>query len=180
LGRMVKGTYRTMFSRNTLGQLGLKIIPLMIPFYARRVQIDGLSKVDEENVRKFMATLRHRLQIALLILFLKSLKDDEDDENNKRLLNFGLNIARRVETDISFFGNAGALSRILQEPMAVLGLAKDVDKITEAAWLTLLGDDEIPTGIYAGDNRLMHHTMRLPVLNAVRRQVGIMEQEYNT
>jgi hypothetical protein len=45
--------------------------------------------------------------------------------------------------------------------LAVLGLFTDLQKFAEATGDSLAGDDTIPTGVYAGKYRMLHHGGKL-------------------
>ena len=185
LDRMVKGTYRTMFS-NEFKRNFKAMMPMLLPSWARTKGMDTMnaeiSEVDQENIRKFGASLRQYLQVMVLISVLRALKDDEDDEESIRMLNFGLNITDRVENDLALFGRPGAFLDMTQgDFMAVVGFMSDVEKFGEATIKTAQGDGMIETGVYAGETRMWHHFQKLiPHLGAAQRMANNLDRELNT
>ena len=185
LDRMVKGTYRTMFSAEFMRNFKA-MMPMLLPSWARTKGMDTMnaeiSEVDQENIRKFGASLRQYLQVMILISVLRALKDDEDDEESVRMLNFGLNIADRVENDLALFGRPGAFLDMTQgDFMAVVGFMSDVEKFGEATIKTAQGDGMIETGVYAGETRMWHHFQKLvPHLGAVQRISNNLDRELST
>ena len=185
LDRQVKGTYITMFS-NEWRRNFKSMMPLLLPAWVRTKNMDTLSEeisaVDQENIRKFAASLRQYMQVAIMIALLRALKDDEDDEDSLRLLNFGLNVADRVENDLSLFGSPGAFLEMTQgDFLAVIGTAADAEKFMEATVQSVQGDPTIETGVYAGKSRMWHHGSKLiPHLGAVQRLANNLDREMNT
>ena len=185
LDRTVKGTYRTMFSKEFMRNFKA-MMPMLLPSWARTKGMDTMnaeiSEVDQENIRKFGASLRQYLQVMILISVLRALKDDEDDEESIRMLNFGLNISDRVENDLALFGRPGAFLDMTQgDFMAVVGFMSDVEKFGEATIKTAQGDGMIETGVYAGETRMWHHFQKLiPHLGAVQRISNNLERELST
>ena len=95
-----------------------------------------------------LPSLRQYLQVMILISVLRALKDDEDDEESIRMLNFGLNITDRVENDLALFGRPGAFLDMTQgDFMAVVGFMSDVEKFGKATIKTAQGDGMIETGV---------------------------------
>ena len=140
---------------------------------------EEISAVDQENIRKFGASFRHYLQVMILIQLLRALKDDEDEEQSLRMLNFGLNLMDRVENDLALFGRPGAFLDMTQgDFLAVIGAMSDAEKLMEATVLTVQGDAYIETGVYAGTPRMWHYTKKLtPHLGAVQRVVNNLDRE---
>lgn len=175
LNRTVKGTFRTMFNSGATGKHFKAMLPLLLPSYIRTKGMDMLpadiSEVDQENIRKFAAGLRQWLNMYIIVLVLKAMKDDEDDEETRRLLNSGLNISHRVDNDLRLFGDPRALYDLTQgDYFAAVGLLSAAADFVEATANTIAGDPTIETGVYAGKNRMLHHGGKLiPHVNAIQR-----------
>ena len=166
LDRNVKGYYRTMFFDGAIKRNLKAMMPLLLPSFVRTKNMDTLSaeisELDQENIRKFAAEMRQYMNVMVFIAMLRALKDDEEDEKNVRLYNFGLNLSSRVENDLSTFFNPKAFLDMTQgDFLAVIGLATDVQKFGESVVETVAGDGEITTGVHAGKQKMIHHGGKL-------------------
>ena len=58
---------------------------------------------------------------------------------------------------------SGAMNRLLNGVGSIpaLGLLNDIQKFGDATIKTIEGDDTIPTGVYAGKYRMLHHGGKL-------------------
>jgi hypothetical protein len=183
LQRTVKGTYQTMFFSNAMRKHLGAMLPMLMPSWARTKGMNEMSseisEVDQENIRKFGASLRQYLQVMILISVLRALKDDEDDKESLMILNAGLNVADRVENDLALFGRPGAFLDMTQgDFLAAIGAASDVEKFGEAVVKTAQGDGMIETGVYAGKSRMWHHFQKLvPHLGSVQRMSNNLDRE---
>ena len=183
LQRTVKGTYQTMFFSNAMRKHLGAMLPMLMPSWARTKGMNemrsDISEVDQENIRKFGASLRQYLQVMILISVLRALKDDEDDKEALMILNAGLNVSDRVENDLALFGRPGAFLDMTQgDFLAAIGAASDVEKFGEAVVKTAQGDGMIETGVYAGKSRMWHHFQKLvPHLGSVQRVANNLDRE---
>jgi hypothetical protein len=153
LGREVKGTFRTFGGENAFTAWS-QLPKLLLPFMASKMAVDGLSSVDEANVRKTAASIRQLMWVTLMMAALKRALDDDDD--NFALI-YMLNIMARVERDLTFFHNPYSIQEISKDALPVFKLARDLAKFGEVTLQTLGGDGTIPTGMYAGRSRMLHH-----------------------
>jgi hypothetical protein len=185
LDRVVKGSFVTMFSAEWKQNLKA-MMPMLLPSWVRTKGMnemsEEISETDQENIRRFAAGLRQYMQVMILYAVLSALKDDEDDEDSLRLLNYGLNVTDRVENDLALFGSPGAFLSMTQgDFLAVIGAASDAEKFGDAVAKTIQGDGTIETGTYAGDSRMGHHFKKLvPHLGAVQRMQNNLDREMNT
>jgi hypothetical protein len=157
LEREVKGTF------NTFGEHGMaawsQLPKLLLPFMAKKMTVEGLSKVDEANVRKTAASIRQLMAVLLMVAILKGAIDDDDEDT--AVLNYMLNIMGRVQNDLTFFHNPYSIQAMSKDALPVFKLARDLAKFGEAGMLTIMGDGTIPTGSYAGRYRMLHHGGKL-------------------
>ena len=176
LDRDVKGTYRTMFVDEGRGKHMANLLKLALPIRALQGELDSeISQLDQENIRKFAASLRQHIGVLILIYMLKALRDD--DEEDKYALNFALNIASRVENDLSTFGKPGSAYKLVKDPFAAIGLLNDLGLFMDATYKTLEGEPVIPTGQHAGKNRMMYHGGKfLPHTNSIQRTMNNLRQ----
>jgi len=159
LDRNVKGRWNTMMQ---MPFESIKaILPRMVPILNRKMQFDDtFSETDQENLRKSAANFRQMMYLYIFVKVLQNMLDDDDDDKG---LNFMLNIANRVDNDLNTFRKPAAFSRLIAgaNSLAVLGLFTDLQKFAEATGQSLAGDDTIPTGVYAGKYRMLHHGGKL-------------------
>ena len=147
---------------------------MLIPIYRRHAELDFSNPVTEENARKAYAKLYQYLSLAMMASFFKVALDDEDDEDAKGMMIFLMNIADRLKNDLSYFYNPRSYQEVTKGMPTTETLA-DVFKFAEATMQTMGGDATIPTGVYAGRSRMLHHGGKLiPMGNAIQRM------EYNT
>lgn len=160
LDRDVKGTFRTMFGEE-MGTHWANMLRVGMPIRSLQGEMSPeIKAVDQENIRKFAASLRQWIGILLLQAFLRSLYDDEDEEG-KYALNFMMNVASRVENDMSTFGNPYSAYKLTKDPFAALGAVEDIFAFLDATAHTVQGDPTIPSGVHAGKSRMGYHGSKL-------------------
>jgi len=159
LDRNVKGRWNTMIQ---MPFTAIKaILPRMIPILNRKMQFDDtISEVDQENLRKSAANFRQMMYLYIFIKVLEGMLDDDDDDKS---LNFVMNIANRVDNDLGSFLKPAAFQRLVvgANSLAIFGAFTDLQNFAQATGQTLAGDDTIPTGVYAGKYRMLHHGGKL-------------------
>tara|TARA_R100001510_G_C7652614_1_gene210491 strand:- start:603 stop:3311 length:2709 start_codon:yes stop_codon:yes gene_type:complete len=183
LNRQVKGTIRTVLIEGTLKErLGklTDVALVSIPLIGARKDLQGYSEVDEENVRKFAASVRQMMWVYLLVLALRAMRDDEDDPEVRNLFNYGLNLSSRIDNDLKFFGQVGAQRRIVQDVLPILKIAEDIEKFGASVVDTIMGEGTVPTGVYAGESKLwLHGSKLIPHTEAYQRVIRNLSQEMN-
>ena len=183
LNRQVKGSIRTVLLEGTLGERLRKLTDVAlvsIPLIGARKDLQGYTEVDEENVRKFAASVRQMMWVYLLVLALRAMHDDEDDPEVRSLLNYGLNLSSRIDNDLKFFGQVGAQRRIMQDVLPILKIAEDIEKFGASVVDTIMGEGTVPTGVYAGESKLwLHGSKLIPHTEAYQRVVRNLSQEMN-
>ena len=173
LGRETEGTFVTL--KNLMLEDWKKTLydftRLSLPVMHRFVKIEGLSELEQENLRKSAASMRMYMQIFLLIQLLRALNDDEEDEDAKYMFNFGLNIAGRLERDLRFFTSTESISDVSgQQLLPIFGIAEELGAFGNATIESLMGEPTIETGAYAGDNKMVFHGSKLiPHTKAIQR-----------
>jgi hypothetical protein len=183
LNRQVKGSIRTVLMEGTVGERLRKLTDVAlvsIPLIGARKDLQGYTEVDEENVRKFAASVRQMMWVYLLVLALRAMHDDEDDPEVRSLLNYGLNLSSRIDNDLKFFGQVGAQRRIMQDVLPILKIAEDIEKFGASVVDTIMGEGTVPTGVYAGESKLwLHGSKLIPHTEAYQRVVRNLSQEMN-
>jgi len=146
---------------------------MLIPIYRRHAELDFSNPVTEENARKAYAKLYQYMSLMMMAAFFKVALDDEEDDDAKGMLIFLMNIADRLKNDLSYFYNPRSYQEVTKG-MPTTETLGDLFKFAEATMQTMAGDATIPTGVYAGRSRLLHHGGKLfPAGNALQRM------EYN-
>jgi len=183
LNRQVKGSIRTVLLEGTVGERLRKLTDVAlvsIPLIGARKDLQGYTEVDEENVRKFAASVRQMMWVYLLVLALRAMRDDEDDPEVRSLFNYGLNLSSRIDNDLKFFGQVGAQRRIMQDVLPILKIAEDIEKFGASVVDTIMGEGTVPTGVYAGESKLwLHGSKLIPHTEAYQRVVRNLSQEMN-
>ena len=105
-------------------------------------------------MRKNLAELATYISITAFVLVLKAMDDDDEEVAPQAVINFMLNQAFRLENDIAFFTSPIAFEAISRNAVPAFSLIMDSAKFLEASWGYLKGEDEISTGINAGESRL--------------------------
>ena len=181
LNRQVKGSIRTVLGEGSLSERLRKMTDvalLSVPLIGARKDLQGYTEIDEENVRKFAASVRQMMWVYLLILALRSMKDDEDDEEVRQLFNYGLNLSSRIDNDLKFFGQIGAQRRIVQDILPITKVAEDIERFGASVIDTMMGEGTIPTGVYAGESKLWLRGSKLvPHTEAYQRIIRNLSQE---
>jgi len=141
---------------------------------------ERFNEVDAINLRRNMAEISFMLYVTGAMMALAyMLKGDEDDED-KRVLMYSLNVMHRLQQDLGFYSNPVTTMTILQDPMPALGLVSDsMNFIKHSAGLIVdPASDEIPTGIYAGDSKWFRSFQKMfPGTKAWQSFWNMTEQE---
>jgi hypothetical protein len=181
LDRMVKGSFRTMFSSEYRQNLKA-MMPMLLPSWARTQNMNKISEeiaeVDQENIRRFAAGVRQYLQVIILIAVLRALKDDEDDEGATYMLNYGLNVASRVDRDLKLFTPTGIKDMTQGNSLSAIGALEDLERFTSALMDSLNGDGTYTTGVHEGESKAWFKFKGLiPHLGAIQRMENNLTRE---
>ena len=131
LDRNTKGYYRTAFENPR----ALLKVALM-----RKDGFEGMSAVDQANLRKAMVEAVVILSSMALGLMMKHLGDD--DEEDKAMTNVLLNQIYRVESDMTFFLSPSSFNRIASNPIAAIKAFLDVETAFDNAAAYILQDED--------------------------------------
>lgn len=169
LNRSRKGRYRT------LGDLGaknsFKTLFKMVTFQGDKA-FEGLRdsegrllkgealKVAKENMKRNLAEATQLLMLYGLYMLLENLVAGDDDEE-RWVKNYSLNTLLRLIDDSMFFYNPNAFENITRSAIPAATLIGDVYKFGNALGLAVIGEDEIPTGVKAGQSRLAWRAAKL-------------------
>lgn len=140
---------------------------------------ERFTSIDAMNMRKNMTELSLLLYAVGLVMILKNLAEDEDDEEKKMFLTYSLNILHRLQQDIGFYADPISFKEILKDPIAATGIVTDSVNFLTATMRYVNDDDEIPTGRLAGESRLSRAAMKLvPGARVIKSTSDLMNQEY--
>lgn len=155
LGRKRKGRFRTLQEQGVL-KGPLLILSQMANFLtfggAFKTSLDKLSDVDKANMRKNSAEVLLYLSLYSMVLMLKSIDSDDDDE--KQAINGLLNVSFRVQNDMAFFTSPLAFEKITQSSIPAMSIVTDAAKLIEAIEKTIAGDPTYKRGMYNKQNRI--------------------------
>lgn len=155
LGRKRKGRLITLKEQGIV-KGPLLILGQMANFLtfggAFKANLDSLSAVDKANMRKNSAEVLLYLSLYSLVLILKSIDSDDDDE--KKAINALLNVSFRVQNDMAFFTSPLAFEKITQSSIPAMSIVTDAAKLVEAMQKTIMGDPYYKNGNHRGEARV--------------------------
>jgi hypothetical protein len=171
LGRSRKGRFITLKEQG-LVQGPMLLLSQMANFLtfggAFKTSLDSLSEVDKANMRKNAMEMLIYLHLYMLTLILKSLDSDDDDE--KKALNYLININLRTQNDMAFFTSPLAFEKITQSSIPAMSIITDAAKLVQATQKTITGDPYYKTGIHKGDLRIrVAAEKNIPFLTQIER-----------
>lgn len=156
LGRTRKGRYKSYKKEHLL------ILPALRDFYKAfaGTYTDGtdLGDMNQANLKRNAVELVVLLGIMSTLMMLGG---DDDDEEDSMLRNLLVNQLMRVQTDITFYVDPAGFEALTKQSVPAMGLVTDVYQTIEAAWKFLNGEDEIKSGVFAGDSRITREVMQL-------------------
>lgn len=179
LGRNVKGRYRSyaiVFNDEKYKDMSLieKTIFMFKTLLFKSTR-EELSELDAANMRKNAMELYIWIAVATIMVGLSG--DDDDDEKRTAAQNYILNLGFRLQTDIEFYSSPVATEKLIRQTVPPAQFVVDLWKFKDAVTGYVEGDDEIPTGPYAHQSRLMRATGRLiPGWATYYRQEAATEQ----
>jgi len=119
------------------------------------------------------------IAVTILILLgnlLRAMKGDDPDK--KKRANIVLNLLNRAKGDATFYTSNGALTMINTVSPALIWLGNFVKFQNSLINWTIGGDDEIHSGINAGESRVVIDAMRaFPGFSSYYRMKHIGERE---
>ena len=139
----------------TVKQLARKLMFQKTQFDER-----GFSKVDAANMRKNMTELYIMVTMIGTTLLLKALAGDDDKKENMFVINFLLNQATRMQTDIAFYTNPLEFEKLTKTALPLASLLEDANKWREDVQ-NLFDDnkknDTFQSGSFKGDTKAIVH-----------------------
>jgi len=141
--------------------------------------VEGLSEVDQANLRKNLMELYLYLALAILVRAFSAMADTDDDKEAtwKYSTFFTINILARLQTDILFYTNPSEFERLQRNALAVFSLVVDSQKALDSTYNWMVGGDDIlQRGPNKGESRMLRDWSKLiPMWNQKYR----MEAAYS-
>lgn len=161
----VKGRYRsvgTVYSNTNIGALAKDSLLALLKTYTfglidntksfdNLVDGENIKEVDAANMRKVIKEVSLALNTYLFLLLLSSLKGDDDDN---KVANVLFNQGTRLKTDLLLYVNPMEARNIVRDLIPSFMLLKDISDWFESVGYFIAGEDEVKTGVHAGDSRL--------------------------
>lgn len=141
----------------------------------------NLKDVDAANLRKTMTEIGMYTTLYTSYLLLKAMNDGlDDDDDRKYALNLLINQGMRLKTDIMFYINPGEFKNLLRDLVPATSIITDSMQFIGAVGDFVQGEDEIGTGIYSGNSRLLRESMQLlPVGTQVYKTINYGLQTFD-
>lgn len=142
----------------------------------------NLENVDIANLRKAMTEIAMYTTLYTSYLMLKAMSAglDDDDDERKYALNLMINQGMRLKTDIIFYLNPGEFKNLLRDLVPATSVITDATQFLGAVAKFAQNEDEIGTGIYSGNSRLLRETMQLlPIGTQVYKTINYGLQTFD-
>lgn len=178
LGRTKKGRYITY---GTLGFTGSMktLLKLSVLGKVTGQKLEGVSEVDEANMRQNLRELSYMASMYLMTMVLSGLAKGTDDEDEKAVYTYFLNMASRTESDIWFYVSPKAFNQIIKDPIPSLKTFNDFVKLVNSTGHWVIGDDEIKYGKHKGESGLVRSfKQNFPVLTQLVNLETLSEKAF--
>jgi len=130
LGRNVKGRWRT-YSSIAKQEGVLKLIGRVLKtFTLQKSGVEGLSELDQANLKKNIAELYIVVGLTMIIMMLKG-ADDDDDKNEYTFL---INQLQRLNNDLYFYADPNTAESITKTLIPSLKTFTDLKKALNASY----------------------------------------------
>lgn len=106
--------------------------------------LENYSDVDMQNIKRAAREAHIILAMSMLVLMLKSLKSDDDDE--KRGLNLLINTLGKTQADMMFFFNPRSMAGITSNPVPALKTFTQFLDIIPITYSTIIGNGYYEAG----------------------------------
>ena len=120
--------------------------------FRERLEEKGLSDVDTANISAVFSEYFMRSMLALTMLLLYSLYDEDDDEGKKKAIILAMNLGRRFERDLAFYTDPSEQGRTLDQPLPVMRLVDGYEGFSRSIERVMDGskDPYLQSGFYEG------------------------------
>jgi type VI protein secretion system component Hcp len=162
LGRNVKGryrTYQTVYKNEGMGGLlGKTVSNLVKKTFRQDLDLGEMTETDKANFKRNLAELQWGLSITALVLMLKGLKDDEDEENDV-YYNLAINSLFRINQDIYFYSSPKIFQDLTRNVIPATSILNDGFKALQGTSKYMFDED------YEGELAIKRWTKAFPYLN---------------
>lgn len=181
LGEVVKGRYRSIGSLYTYkkdgstlvntAEFGLNVLKGILRqssggyLFKDSGSFNNLvgadfSELDASNMRKVCKEVSMLINVYIAVAMLTMIAGGDDDDE-KEVLNLLINQGLRLNTDLSFYYNPLEARNLAKDIVPAMALVGDTINWVDALGKLLIGEDEIKSGVHAGDSRFTNMTMKL-------------------
>lgn len=172
LGLTVKGRYRSFgnfYKSGNIYTLALETLKAILKNYTfgfvdkskdfnNLINEDSFKEVDAANMRKVVKEVVMALNIQLSLLLLKAIFGDDDES---KIANILFNQGTRLRTDLLLYVNPSEARNIIKDIIPAMGLVKDVTDWSSSVVGLTMGEDEVESGVFAGDSRFTRATAKM-------------------
>tara|TARA_R110000787_G_scaffold198506_3_gene309607 strand:+ start:507 stop:4772 length:4266 start_codon:yes stop_codon:yes gene_type:complete len=143
--------------KNSIGVYGDFFKSILVPHkyktrFREKLEDRGMSDVDTANVAAVFSEYLMKSTLALTMLLLYNMYDEDDDQAKKSAIIVALNLSRRFEKDIAFYADITEQGRTLDNPLAVMRLTQGVEQFSNAIDRVMddSRDSYLQSGFYEG------------------------------
>ena len=189
-----KGRYRSVYDYfNTTGLAGIGGLTKAIIRDVSRgklfkdadfegdVNNDTFKEIDSENMRKVATEMLMYIELyGAYLLLAMAAADLDDDDKRKYLINSMINQSIRLRTDIMFYINPVEFKNFLRDLVPAASIIKDFQELGSAVYKFGIGEDEIASGVNAGQSRLLREIgQALPIGTQIYKTVNYSVQTFD-
>ena len=119
--------------------------------FKERLEQRGFSEVDTANISAVFTEFFVKIQLALSMILLYSMYDEEDDDARNNAIILAMNLSRRFEKDLNFYTDFTETGRTLDNPIAAMRIFDNFSQMSDAVSRTFDGRDPyLQSGFYEG------------------------------
>ncbi len=196
LGTWVKGRYRsvgTVVSNNSIlditQEIGKNLLSnLTFGLVFKGQQFNNLKDkngnnikgIDAVNMRKVVMETTALIDTYLLLLLFSAIMGDDDSEEKKRIANILFNQGARLKTDMLLYVNPMEARSIVKDIIPAVMVVKDTTDWFKAIGKFLIGEDELKSGVHAGESRLVNSSLQMiPFGSKVKSTLNASSQVFD-
>lgn len=170
--------------KNSIGVYGDFFKSILVPHkyksrFREKLEDRGMSDVDTANVSAVFSEYLMKSTLALTMLLLYNMYDEDDDEAKKNMIIGALNLSRRFEKDIAFYSDITEQGRTLDNPLAVMRITQGFQKFADSMD-RVMDDSRDPylqsgfyEGLWAPTKVAMRYLPGLTAIDQTRRYLNL-------
>jgi len=143
--------------KNSIGVYGDFFKSILLPHkyksrFREKLEDRGMSDVDTANISAVFSEYLMKSTLALTMLLLYNMYDEDDDQAKKNAIIVALNLSRRFEKDIAFYSDITEQGRTLDNPLAVMRITQGFQKFVDSVDRVMDDgrDSYLQSGFYEG------------------------------